>query len=306
MFAYVVRRLAQAVLVVFGVVLVVFLLTFLSGDPALLLLPPDATREDVLEFRRLMGFDDPLWVQFGRFVGDLLRGDFGNSWRYREPALSLVLERLPATLELAFASLAVSLVVAIPVGIISAVRKDSAADGIAMIVALLGQSIPTFWLGIMFILIFAVQLGWLPTSGRGGIEHLILPAVSLGLFFTGRLARLVRSSMLEVLGEDYVKTARAKGLHEFVVVNKHALKNAMLPVVTVIGLEFGFLLGGAVITETVFAWPGVGLLAVQSVFGRDYPVVQAIVICVSIVFVLVNLAVDLVYTQLDPRITYVK
>ena len=276
---------------------------FLSGDPALLLLPPDASREDINLFRTQMGFDRPLWVQFLDFAGGLLQGDFGRSWRFQAPALPLVLEKLPATFELAFAALACSLLIAVPVGVFSAVRRNTRFDSVAMVFALLGQSTPTFWLGIMFILIFSVTLGWLPTSGRQGIEHLILPAATLGLALAGRNARLIRSSMLEVLNDEYIRTARAKGLPPWRVINIHALKNAMLPVVTVVGLELGHLLGGAVIVETVFAWPGIGLLAVQAVAGRDYPVVQAVIIISALIFVLANLLIDLLNMWLDPRIT---
>jgi ABC-type dipeptide/oligopeptide/nickel transport system permease component len=277
---------------------------FLSGNPALLLLPPDASREDVLEFSRQMGFNRPLWEQFLGFAGNLLHGDFGRSWRFQAPALPLVLERLPATIELALSALLFSLLIAVPVGVISAVKRNTVFDGAAMVFALIGQSAPAFWLGIMLILLFAVQLGLVPTSGREEWSSLILPAVTLGLTLAGRNARLVRSSMLEVLNEDYIRTARAKGLSEWRVINKHALKNALLPVVTVVGLELGHLLGGAVVVETVFAWPGVGLLAVQAVLGRDYPIVQAVIIISALIFVVTNLLIDLLYTWLDPRISY--
>ena len=303
MSGYIIGRILQSVVVIAAVVLIVFLLMFLSGDPALLLLPPDASREDINLFRTQMGFDRPLWVQFLDFAGGLLQGDFGRSWRFQAPALPLVLEKLPATFELAFAALACSLLIAVPVGVFSAVRRNTRFDSVAMVFALLGQSTPTFWLGIMFILIFSVTLGWLPTSGRQGIEHLILPAATLGLALAGRNARLIRSSMLEVLNDEYIRTARAKGLPPWRVINIHALKNAMLPVVTVVGLELGHLLGGAVIVETVFAWPGIGLLAVQAVAGRDYPVVQAVIIISALIFVLANLLIDLLYMWLDPRIT---
>jgi peptide/nickel transport system permease protein len=285
------------------VVFIVFIMMFISGNPAQLLLPPDASREDILEFSRQMGFDRPLWEQFFSFAGNLLHGDFGRSWRFQEPALPLVLERFPATIELAVAAMAASLVIAIPLGVISAVKRNTAVDGAAMVFALLGQSTPAFWLGIMLILVFAVDLGLVPTSGREQWTSLILPAVTLGLTLAGRNARLVRSSMLEVLHEDYIRTARAKGLPEWRVVTLHGLRNALLPVMTVLGLELGHLLGGAVVVETVFAWPGIGLLAVQGVLGRDYPVVQAIIILAALVFVLINLLIDLLYTWLDPRIS---
>jgi peptide/nickel transport system permease protein len=304
MLAYLLKRLAQSVIVVAAVVFIVFIMMFLSGDPALLLLPPDASPDDIAQFRQQMGFDRPLWEQFLSFAGSLLHGDFGRSWRFQAPVLPLVLERLPATIELAVAALVCSLLIAIPVGVISAVRRNTFFDGFAMVFALIGQSTPAFWLGIMLILVFAVQFGMFPTSGREDWDSLVLPAVTLGLTLAGRNARLVRSSMLEVLNEDYVRTARAKGLTEWRVISKHALRNALLPVITVVGLELGHLLGGAVVVETVFAWPGVGLLAVQSVLGRDYPVVQAIIVISALVFVLTNLLIDLLYTWLDPRISY--
>jgi ABC-type dipeptide/oligopeptide/nickel transport system permease component len=300
---FVARRIAQSVIVVACVVFLVFSMLFLSGDPVLLLLPPDASPEEIAAFSKQMGFDLPFWQQFLKFSGNLLIGDFGRSWRFQEPALGVVLERLPATFQLALAALLLSLAIALPVGVLSAVRKDTKVDTASMVLALFGQSVPGFWLGLMLILIFAVDLGWLPTSGRQGPQYLILPAVSLALALAGRNARLVRSCMLEVLNEDYIRTARAKGLPEWRVVLKHALKNAMLPVVTIVGLELGTLLGGAVITETVFSWPGIGLLAVQAIGGRDYPVVQAVIIVSALCFVLINLVVDLLYTRLDPRIS---
>jgi ABC-type dipeptide/oligopeptide/nickel transport system permease component len=306
MTAYIVRRLAQSVIVIAAVVLIVFLLMFLSGDPALLMLPPDATREDILAFRHQMGFDRPMWEQFASFAGNLLRGDFGTSWRFQQPALPLVLARLPATALLAVAALTLSLVIGIPIGIISAVRRNTMFDSATMVFALLGQSTPAFWLGIVLILVFSVQFGWLPTSGGPGLKYLVLPAVTLGLALAGRNARLVRSSMLEVLNEDYVRTARAKGLPEWRVITRHALRNAMLPVLTVIGLELGHLLGGAVIVETVFTWPGIGLLAIRAVGSRDYPLVQAVIIISALIFVLTNLIIDLIYMWLDPRISYVE
>jgi ABC-type dipeptide/oligopeptide/nickel transport system permease component len=302
MSVYLLRRLAQSVLVLLGVSFVVFFILYLTGDPALVLLPPDATAEDIREFRARMGFNDPFVVQYGRFLGGALRGDFGQSVRHGEPAFHLVLERLPATFELSGAALLVALLLAIPAGVVSAVRRNSVTDYVATVVALLGQSMPTFWLGIMLILIFSVRFNVLPSSGRGGIEHLLLPALTLGLFTTARITRLTRSGMLEVLNQDYIRTARAKGVSGRPVVWKHALKNAAIPIVTIVGIELGTLLGGSVITETIFAWPGVGRLSVQAIYNRDYPVVQAAVFLLASTFVLVNLVVDLLYTYLDPRI----
>ena len=299
---YLLRRLLQSLLVLLGVSFVVFFILYLTGDPALILLPPDASVEDVRRFRETMGFNDPFLVQYGRFLGGAFRGDFGQSVRHGEPAFLLVIERMPATFELSGAALLVALCLAIPAGIVSAVRRNTPVDYLSTVAALLGQSMPTFWLGIMLILIFSVWLNLLPSSGRGGLEHLIMPAVTLGLFTTARIMRLTRSGMLEVLGQDYIRTARAKGVSDQPVVWKHALKNAAIPIVTIVGIELGTLLGGAVITETIFAWPGIGRLSVQAIYNRDYPVVQAAVFLLASTFVVVNLVVDVLYTYLDPRI----
>jgi ABC-type dipeptide/oligopeptide/nickel transport system permease component len=302
MTVYVTRRLAQALIVLLGISVVVFVILHLTGDPTVLMLPPDVTAEEVARFRKAMGFDDPLPVQYWRFLRGVLQGNFGNSLRHDEPALGLVWERMPATLELTVVALAVALLLAIPAGIVSAIFRNTAVDYVSTVVALVGQAMPTFWLGIMLILVFAVGLQVLPSSGRGSFLNLILPALTLGLFTAARTMRLTRSALLEVLGQDYVRTARAKGVAERGVVWKHALRNASIPVITIVGLELGTLLGGAVITETIFAWPGVGRLSVQAIYNRDYPLVQASVFVLASTFVLVNLAVDLVYTYLDPRI----
>jgi ABC-type dipeptide/oligopeptide/nickel transport system permease component len=302
MSVYVGRRLLQSLVVLLGISVVVFVILHLTGDPTPLMLPLDASAEEISRFRRAMGFDDPLPVQYGRFLRGVLHGDFGNSLRHDEPALRLVFERIPATLELTAVALGIALLLAIPAGIVSAVFRNTALDYVSTVVALIGQAMPTFWLGIMLILVFAVGLHVLPSSGRGGLANLVLPALTLGLFTTARTMRLTRSALLEVLGQDYVRTARAKGVAEHRVVWKHALRNAAIPVITIVGLELGTLLGGAVITETIFAWPGVGRLSVQAIYNRDYPLVQASVFVLASTFVLVNLAVDLVYTYLDPRI----
>jgi ABC-type dipeptide/oligopeptide/nickel transport system permease component len=299
---FLLRRLWQSLVVLLGVSFVVFLILHLTGDPALVLLSPEATPEDVRRFREAMGFNDPFYVQYWRFLTGALRGDFGQSVRHGEPAFGLVVERLPATFELAGAALLLALVLSVPAGIISAVRRNTVIDYVSTVLALLGQSMPTFWLGIMLILLCSVQLQLLPSSGRGGLEHLVLPAVTLGLFTTARITRLTRSGMLEVLNQDYIRTARAKGVSNPPVVWKHALKNAAIPIVTIVGIELGTLLGGSVITETIFAWPGVGRLSVQAIYNRDYPVVQASVFLLATTFVIVNLLVDVVYTYLDPRI----
>jgi ABC-type dipeptide/oligopeptide/nickel transport system permease component len=299
---YILKRLFHSIFVLVGISLVVFIILHLTGDPAALLMPMDATPEQVAQFRQEMGFNDPIIVQYWRFFKGTLRGDFGQSFRHSQPALELVMERMPATIQLTVVAMVIALLVAISVGIISAIRRNSLLDHIGMTGALLGQSTPVFWLGIMLILIFSVTLQWFPSSGRGEVQHLILPAITLGMFTMARTARMMRSSMLEVMGQEYMKTAKAKGLNPGMVILKHALKNAAIPVVTIVGMELGTLLGGAVITEWIFAWPGVGRLTVQAIFNRDYPVVQAAVFLLASIFVLVNLVVDLLYTYLDPRV----
>jgi peptide/nickel transport system permease protein len=301
---FIVRRLGQAVLVVVGVSLVVFLIIRLSGDPSYLLLPPNATEADRARLARDLGLDRPLLVQYGVFARRALGGDFGRSLRYGQAALPLVLERLPATLELSLAALLVSLLISVPAGITSALRRDTVWDNLTMLGALFGQSMPVFWLGIILILVFSVRFELFPTSGRGGLEHLVLPALTLGLYSTARVTRLIRAGMLDVMGQEYIRTAWAKGLPGRWVVLKHALRNTLIPVVTIVGLELGTLLGGAVITETIFAWPGVGRLAVSAIFQRDYPLVQAAVLSTALVFVVCNLLVDIVYGWLDPRIRF--
>ena len=302
MFRYLVRKVFHTLFVALGVVTLVFVALRLSGDPAATMLPGDATVDELAALRRTLGLDRPLHLQYVAFLGSAVRGDFGESFRHQQPAFGLVLERLPATLELAFAALVLAIVVALPLGVLAAVYRGRVADVLAMSFAVVGQATPYFWMGIMLILVVSVELGWLPTSGRGGWQHLILPAVTLGTHFAASLARLTRTSLLEVLGQNFVTTARAKGLAEGSVILRHALKNAAVPVVTLIGLQFGTLLGGAVVTETIFAWPGVGRLAVQSIFVRDYPVVQAGVLVLALSFVALNLLVDLLYGALDPRI----
>ncbi|MFS8083999.1 MAG: ABC transporter permease [Acidobacteriota bacterium] len=296
------QRLWHTVFVLVSISIVSFIFIRLSGDPVMLMLPADTPRAVIEETRQKLGFNDPLPVQYGRFAAGVLTGDLGNSLYYHRPVLQLVLERLPARLELATAALLFALIVAVPIGIVSAVWRGSIIDFLSMLGALFGLSMPHFWLGIMMILLFSVTLGWLPTSGRGGIAHLIMPAVALGMSLLAMFARLTRSLMLEVLSLDYVRTARAKGLPEWIVVGRHALRNVLIPLVTIAGLEFGVLLGGVVVIETVFAWPGLGRLVVQAIFNRDFPVVQAAVLVLACIFVGVNLVVDLLYGWLDPQI----
>jgi len=300
--AYLVSRLATAVLVVFGVSIVSFFLTFLTGAPAEIMLPPGATGEQIARFRAEWGFDDPIPVQYWRFVSRAVQGDFGASLRHGQPALPLIRDRLPATLQLTLTAIVLAICLAVPLGLLSATHRGSSIDLVAMLVALVGQSVPNFWLAIMMILLFAVSWGLLPTSGRGGWEHVVMPATAIAINLMALLTRLVRSTMLEVLSEDYVRTARAKGLRELAVVGGHALRNALIPLVTVVGLQFGYILGGAVVIETVFTWPGVGLFTIQAIVNRDYPVVQASVFILATAVVLINLLVDLAYGWLDPRI----
>jgi ABC-type dipeptide/oligopeptide/nickel transport system permease component len=296
------RRLPQVALALLGVSFFAFVLLHLSGDPAQLLLPESAGPEEVARVRRAMGFDEPLLVQFGRFLRRAARGDFGRSLAFDQPALGLVLERLPATFELALAACLVAGVVTIPLGVLAALRRGTAVDLAAMAATLLGQAMPTFWWGLVLIMVFAVALGWLPPTGRGGLAHLVLPAVALGTYSTARTARLIRAGMLEELGREYVRTGRAIGLPERRVVLRQAFPNILIPVVTVAAMEFGVMLGGAMIIETVFAWPGLGRLMIQAIYRRDFPVVQAAVFVLCLLFVTMNLLLDLAYAWLDPRV----
>jgi ABC-type dipeptide/oligopeptide/nickel transport system permease component len=304
MLPYLLKRLWHTVFVVVGISVISFFFIHLSGDPVMLMLPADASHAEIEALRERLGFNDPLPEQYLRFAWRAVRGDFGDSLYYKVPAMELILERLPASLELALAAMAVALLVALPIGILSAVRRGTLLDMASMLGALFGLSMPHFWLGIMLILLFSVHLGWLPTSGRGTLAQLVMPALALGLSLTAMFARLTRSVMLEVLSLDYIRTARSKGLREPMVIGKHALKNALIPIVTVAGMQFGFLLGGTVIIETVFAWPGVGRLVVQAIFNRDYPLVQSIVLVLAVIFVAVNFVVDMLYMVLDPQISY--
>jgi ABC-type dipeptide/oligopeptide/nickel transport system permease component len=294
-------RLLQGVVVLFGVSLFAFLLIFLAGDPAAGLAQPDWTRAQVDQLRQDLGLDRPLLVQYGDFLGRTLRGDLGQSFRQRRPVAELLTERVAATLELASTAFLLSLLIGLPLGILSAVYRDRWPDQLSSVVALAAQAVPTFWLGILLILVFAVELRWLPVSGRGTWAHLVLPTITLATYSIARNARLIRSSLLDVIDLDYVRTAHAKGLPGHVVILKHALRNALLPVLTVMGLDLGALLSGAVITEMVFAWPGIGRLMVNGVASRDLPLIQGSVLLVGSTFVLVNLIVDLAYTMVNPR-----
>jgi peptide/nickel transport system permease protein len=302
---YLIGRLLQTVLSMLVVVSIVFVLTRLSGNPIYLLLDVNASPQDQEILTRHLGLDQPLPVQYGRYVTNIALGDFGNSIITRRPVLEHIWERLPATVELGVVAMFLSVLIGVPLGMYSAVRRGGALDTGARVFAVLGQSMPTFWLGLMLILLFGVVLGVLPAGGRGGLLHLILPAFTLGYFTSAAILRLTRSAMLEVLGSDYIKFARLKGLPEQVVLWKHGLRNALLPVVTFAVLLFVQFLGGAVVTETVFAWPGLGRLILESITTRDYPIVQAGVLVLSALYLTGNLMVDLLYSYLNPRIRHV-
>ena len=305
MIGYLGRRLCWAALVLVGITLGVFLVVHLSGDPTALYVGPEGTKADYELIRAALGFDRPLPEQYGRFLLRALHGDFGRSLRHRQPTLPLVLARFPATLELAGAAMALAALVALPLGILSALRRDSLIDTSAMMFALSGQCMPTFWLGILLILIFGVNLRWVPVYGGEGLLTLVLPAVTLGVWAAARTARITRSSLLEVLPQDFLRTARAKGVGEGAVILRHALRNGAIPIVTAFGLELGNLLGGAVVTEAVFAYPGVGRLAVEAVVSKDVPLIQAVVFAVASVLITLNLVIDLAYMALDPRVRLV-
>ncbi len=301
--SYVIRRAWQSLTILLGVSIVVFGLMHLSGDPIRLLAPIDTTAEELEAIRKLHGLDRPLPVQYWNFLSGVLRGDFGKSLRSGENALHLALERVPATGKLALTALAFSLIVALPFGVLAAVKRNTWIDRTVMGAALIGQSMPVFWLGILLILVFAVNLGVLPATGtRAGWRSLILPGITLGMFNMARTARLLRSELLEVLQAEYIMTARAKGMSARVVLWRHAFRNAVIPLVTLIGLDLGALLAGSVITETIFAWPGIGRLSVNAIYGRDYPVVQATVLVVASIYVVINFLVDLSYAFLNPRV----
>jgi ABC-type dipeptide/oligopeptide/nickel transport system permease component len=289
--------------VLLGVSVIVFLLMHLGGDPVAVLLPLDTPPEQVAAFRHAMGFDRPLPVQYVYFLSRAVKGDFGYSYHYRTDAMSIVLQRMPATIKLTFAALLISLIIAIPAGIFSALKKNSWLDVIVRTFVLLGQAVPGFWLALVLIMVFGVRLRWLPVSGAAGWKSLILPAISAGAFSMATVTRLLRCNLIETLGENYIQTAHSKGLRPWPVIRRHALKNAAIPAVTVIGLQMGWLLGGAVISEVVFAYPGMGRLAVTAIGYRDIPVVQAFVALTAAIVVVINFGVDVMYSWLDPRIS---
>jgi ABC-type dipeptide/oligopeptide/nickel transport system permease component len=302
---FLVRRLALTIPVLLGVATLVFsLIHLVPGDPALAMLGEGAAPDDVTELRGRLGLDRPLIEQYASFLRGAAAGDLGVSFRTGQPVTGMIVERVPATIELALAAMAVAIAVALPLGIVAAVRRGTPADHAAMTVALAGISIPNFWLGPMLAIVFAVELGWLPVSGRGGWENLVLPAVSLGAALAAILARMTRATLLEELRELYVRAARARGVSRRGAILRHALRNSLIPLVTIIGLQFGAVLTGAVITETIFAWPGVGRLLIQSIGFRDYPMVQGCILLIAVTYVGVNLATDVLYGVLDPRIRY--
>lgn len=322
MWTFIVRRLLQSVIVILGVTLISFISLQMGGDPTYLFVSERASEEEIQMIRQALGFDKPLHVQYLTYLGNVAQGEFGNSLSYRQPAMQIVLGALPATIELTIFSMLLAISLAIPFGVFAAIYRGTPLDGSIMTLAMFGQSIPSFWMGIMMILFFGLYLGWFPISGHvpflkplfqgdlatafGNLPqaayHLMMPAIAVGFYSLSRNARLVRSSMLEVLGQDYVRTARSKGISEGAVIVRHALRNAWLPVVTMIGLEFGFLLGGVVVIETVFSWPGIGRLVFNAINQRDIPVVQASVIVLSVIFIALNLIVDLIYVRIDPRV----
>ncbi|MDB5532419.1 MAG: binding-protein-dependent transport system inner rane component [Hyphomicrobiales bacterium] len=302
MLGYVATRFVYALAVVFGVSIAVFFLIRIGGDPSALFLAPEASLEEIVRFRHQMGFDRPIFLQYIDFLSRAVRGDFGLSLRYDQPAMQLVLERMPATLALSAVALSISLLVSVPLAIVAASYRGSIVDRIGLLISLVGQSFPTFWLAIMLILIFSEKLHWLPPSGGGSWQNLIMPALALAAYSTAIITRLLRSSMIEVLQSDYIRTARGKGVSDAGIVLKHALRNAAIPTLTVVGLQVGALLGGAVITEEIFAYPGIGRLAIQAIDNRDFTVVQAFVFLTAVLIVGINLTVDLCYGLLDPRL----
>lgn len=304
MLKFLLKRLLEFIPVLFIISFIVFALVYIAGDPVALLLPEDATQEDIAALRQALGLDQPFHIQYGKYLLGLLQGDFGYSYRYNAAALPIVLERLPATFELAIAALIIAIIIAIPFGIWSATKRNTMLDFFATGGAVIGKAMPNFWLGIMLILLFSVTLGWLPVSGRGTWLHLILPAITLGTGIAAEMTRLIRSSMIEILNQDYIRTAKSKGLKKFFVIYKHAFRNSLIPVVTITALQTSTLVGGALVTETVFAWPGLGQLLIQAINSRDMAIVQASVFVIAILVILTNLIADILYRILDPRIKY--
>ncbi|WP_281868053.1 ABC transporter permease [Brevibacillus parabrevis] len=304
MLDYVIKRTGQVVVVLFLALTAVFFIIRLSGDPTALFLPPDASREQLEQFRKQLGFDRPLHVQYTEFMTKAVQGDFGTSLRTREDALQMVINRIPATFQLAFTSLGLSLLIAIPIGIQSAYRRNTWFDQAGVAATVLGQALPSFWLGLILIYLFAVQLQWLPTGGGGSLVHLILPALTLAAYSVARFARFTRSTMLDVLRKDYIRTAKASGVPTYKILSVYALKNTLIPIITLVALDLGVLLGGAVIVEVVFSWPGMGRLLMQSLLNRDFPVVMAGVFLIAFIYAVINFVVDLLYAYVNPQIRF--
>ena len=299
---YIVRRVGEAVLALFALSIIIFLMVRLTGDPALLMLPPDADADALVDIRHSMGLDKPLVTQYGLFIRDYAKGSFGDSLRSKTPVSELIKDRLPNSLKLVGAAAVIVLLISIPLGVLSAVYKGTWIDTLATGFAVLGQAIPVFWLGILMIQLFTVKLGWLPSSGMGGLDHYIMPAFALGFFTVAAIQRLLRSSMLEAMDSEYIKTARMKGLSEFKVVWKHALRNSMISVITLGGIYIAILITLGILVEVVFAWPGMGRLMFQGIVFRDFPVVQAVVLISAAIVIFSSLVVDIAYAYLDPRI----
>ncbi|MDO1582609.1 ABC transporter permease [Rhizobium oryzicola] len=300
--SFITGRALQGLIVMLGVSAIVFFALFLTGDPAAMMMSPEASRAELEAFRQAMGFNDPIWIQYGRFLASAVTGELGNSLRFQRPALGLLIERLPATALLALTALLWSSLLGFLLGTIAAIRKNSAIDFAIRIISLLGQAVPVFWLALLMIIFFSLKLRWLPSSGIGTAAQLVMPSIALGAYYLSAITRLVRASLIEVLGENYIRTARAKGISSWRIIVHHALRNALIPVITVQGMYFASLLGGALVTEIIFAWPGIGRLAVEAIQNRDFPVVQAVVLFAAAVFVIVNFLVDLAYVWLNPRI----
>jgi peptide/nickel transport system permease protein len=301
---YLIFRLANTALVILGAVTIVFFLNYLTGDPVGQLLPVDATPQDRAELRAKLGYDQPVYVQYVRYMPNLLQGDFGESVRYREPVMPLIMQRVPATLKLTFAAILVTLLIAIPAGIIAALKRNTILDSGTMFLAMIGQCMPNFWFGLMLIVLFGVTWRILPPSGIGTWRHLILPALTLGFASAAVIARMLRSNLIEVFSQDYIRTAKAKGLQGWAVTWKHAMRNAAIPVVTVLGVQIGVLMGGAIVTEYVFAYPGLGRLVLEAISTRDFPIVQGSVLVMAVIISAISLIVDISYVFIDPRIRY--
>ncbi|MBC8333321.1 MAG: ABC transporter permease [Anaerolineae bacterium] len=304
MHRYLFSKLAQSLLLLFGVLFLVFMMVRVTGDPAALMMPRESSPEQIEAFREEMGFNDPLMVQFGRFIVEAVKGDFGNSLHFKTPAMPMVVERLGATVELAVAGLLMAMIFGIPIGLIGGFTPGGVTDNIGRFIALMGQSIPNFWLGLMMILYFGVELGWFPTFGRDTWHSVVMPAFVLGLPVLGQIVRLTRSAVLEIRGEDFIRTAHSKGLEPKTIYTKHVLRNVAIPLVSVIGVQFGYMLGGSIYIEAIFSWPGMGGLLEQSIGWRDFPLVQAIAVFTSVIVLALNIVTDMAYSIIDPRIRY--